>query len=351
MTRPGLFVRLLLTLAAPAAPLVACGAASSVAQETPVVSHQARDPLVDALTELAARTNGSLGACITSERGTSCVNGDRAYSMQSVMKLLVALVTFDAVERGLLRLDEPVLVRREDLSLYVQPIARLVGDAGYRTKVEDLIRRAVVDSDSAATDILIRRLGGTAAVQSVLRRMRIEDIRIDRNERDLQTEIVGLTWRPEYTDASTLQRAIAAVPQEQRRVAHQRYLSDPRDTATPRGMAQLLHRLARGELLPQASTERLLAILRETRTFPSRLRAGAPEGWAVGHKTGSSGSFQGHVAATNDVGLYFPPDAAPIAIAVFLGDSSAAGGERDAAIAAVGRLAVADFRRRAGMLP
>ena len=63
------------------------------------------------------------------------------------------------------------MVRRQDLSLFVQPIAQLVTDSGYRTTVGDLIRRAVVDSDSAATDILIASLGGVTAVQACVDRI------------------------------------------------------------------------------------------------------------------------------------------------------------------------------------
>lgn len=292
-------------------------------------------------TELSrqAAVEGSLGACIVEVQRTACVNGDRRYSMQSVVKLLVALATFDAADRGTLPIDGEVVVRREDLSVYVQPVAALVGTNGFRTTWRDLARRAVVDSDSAATDILLARLGGPAVVQRMLERKGVQGIRVDRNERDLQTQIVGLRWRPEFVDPEALRRATAMVPPERRIAAQRAYVADPRDTATPRGMAVLLDRLARGELLSRRSTKDLLAIMRGTRTFPTRLRAGAPPNWTVAHKTGSSGEFQGLTTATNDVGLYFPPNGKPIAVAVFLAQSPASSADRDAVIAEVGRLA------------
>lgn len=295
--------------------------------------------LTAGLTKLAAETPGSLGACVAGPGGTACVNGDRRYSMQSVMKLLVAMAAFDAADRGALPIDGEVVVRRQDLSLYVQPIATLVGENGYRTTWRDLARRAVVDSDSAATDILLARLGGPAEVQRMLARKNVQGVRVDRNERDLQTEIVGLRWRPEFVDPQVLERAEKAVPEPIRAAAHRAYATDPRDTSTPRGMAELLRRLADGQLLTRRSTADLLAVMRETRTFPTRLRAGAPPGWDVGHKTGTSGGFEGRVTATNDVGLYFPPRLPAIAVAVFLAESPASPAERDAAIARVGALA------------
>ena len=69
----------------------------------------------------------------------------------------------------------------------------------------DLVRRAVVDSDSAATDVLVARLGGPPAIQRVLDRLGIGEVRFDRDERRLQTEIHGLVWRPEYVDAARLE--------------------------------------------------------------------------------------------------------------------------------------------------
>ncbi|RYG22959.1 serine hydrolase, partial [bacterium] len=152
------------------------------------------------------------GLAFISARGTGGIGMNDRFSLQSVMKLIVGFAVMDAVDRGKLRLDHKLLVRRQDLSLYVQPISRLVGKAGYRTTVGDLVRRAIVDSDSAAVDILIRQLGGIGSVGVTLRRKAISGIRVDRDERHLQTEIVGLKWRPEFTDPGRLDRAIARVP-------------------------------------------------------------------------------------------------------------------------------------------
>jgi hypothetical protein len=75
-----------------------------------------------------------------------CVNGDKRFSLQSVMKLIVGVAVMDAVDHGRWRLDEPVVVHRKDLSLYVLPIAK--GNRWRRfTTIGDLVRRAIVDSD------------------------------------------------------------------------------------------------------------------------------------------------------------------------------------------------------------
>lgn len=293
---------------------------------------------------IAQGVDGRVGVCARDASGTTCVNGDRRFSLQSVMKLLVGIAVLDAVDRAGWQLDGTVVVRRQDLSVFVQPIADLVTDDGYRTTIGDLVRRAIIDSDSAATDLLIARLGGPAAVQRVLDRLRLRGVRLDRDERHLQTEIVGLTWRPEYVDPAVLERAIAAVPEARRDTAWRKYSDDRRDTATPEGMADLLYRLADKQLLSRSSTDWLLATLEETVTFPNRLKAGVPPGWRLGHKTGTSGSWRGVTAAVNDVGVLTAPDGTRIAIAAFIADTRAPGADRGTPMALLARATVTNYR-------
>jgi beta-lactamase class A len=297
------------------------------------------------LTALAAKSAGRLGVCVQTATESTCVHADDRFPLQSVMKLVVAFAALDAVDAGKWRLDEEVLVRKQDLSLYVQPIARLVGPDGYRTTIGDLVRRAVIDSDSAATDILIARLGGTDAVAHAMGRRHITGIRVDRDERHLQTEIAGLAWRPEFVDAALLEREIGRVPTAERDAAFAAYQKDPRDTATPAGMASFLIRLANGELLSPKSTAFLLQAMKDCATFPDRLKAGVPASWAISHKTGTSGTWKGITAATNDVGILKAPDGTIVVISAFLADSKASSKERAAVLAAVSRLVVSHYRQ------
>ena len=273
----------------------------------------------------------------------ACVRADERFSLQSVMKLLVGFAVLDAVDHKGWRLEETVDIHRQDLSLFVQPIASLVGSSGYRTTIGDLIRRAMIDSDSAAADILIARLGGPSAVQSVLKRHGIWGIRLDRDERHLQTETIGLTWRPEYVDAAVLDRAVASVPESRRDRASAEYRADPRDTSTPRGMTAFLLELANGKLLSESSTAYILQAMKECATSPDRLKAGAAPGWQVAHKTGTSGSWKGLTVATNDVGILTAPDGTRVAISVFVADSHAGSAARAAIIARMAGATIAHY--------
>ncbi len=261
--------------------------------------------------------------------------------MQSVMKLVVAIAVLDAVDLGALRLDQPATLYPRDVSVFVQPVSKLIGPGGYTTTIRDLIVRAVIDSDSTAVDALISRAGGPSAVQATLRRKGVRGVRFDRDERRLQTEIVGLSWRPSFASPPVLDWAIRAVPAKVRDKAYRAYERDVRDTATARGMTDLLARLADGRLLSPSSTEFLLDTMTRTRTFPGRLRAGTPPGWRIGDKTGTSGTWRGVTAATNDVGVLTSPFGEAVIVSAFLANSPASHAARDKILADVARIATA----------
>jgi beta-lactamase class A len=298
------------------------------------------------LEKLTEGKDGRVGICARDQAGTSvCIRGEERFSLQSVVKLVAAAAIFDAADRGVVRMDDPIIVKSENLSLLVQPLAKIVEREGvFQTNAGDLARRAVVDSDSAAADILIDRLGGPENVHRFVADKGISGLRVDRDERHLQTEAVGLQWKPEYVDAKVLQRAIKAVPEAERDAAFDAYQKDPRDTATPRAMSQFLADLMNGKLLSSASTDRLLAIMGQTSTFPDRLRAGVGEGWTVAHKTGTARTWKGVNAATNDVGILTAPDGGKIAIAVFVADSRETPTQRAAIIAGAAQIVTDAYR-------
>ncbi len=298
------------------------------------------------LQAIASRHPGRLGVCAQDERSAPvCVNGNQRFSLQSVMKVVAAAAAMDAVDRNQMKLEEPITVRRKDLSVYVQPIADIVAKQGqFDTTIGDIIRRAVVQSDNAAADILVARLGGPEAVQDFLNRKGLANLRIDRDERHLQSESTGLTWKPEYVDPERFAKARQALSKQARDAAFEAYRKDERDTATPEGMTLFLHALMTGRLLSPASTRHLMDVMSQTATAPDRLRAGAARGWTVAHKTGSSGTWNGITAATNDVGILIAPDGGKIAIAAFVADSKAPPKDRAAAIAAAARAVTASYQ-------
>ena len=73
-------------------------------------------------------------AYLTSDRAAIDLDALTAVNLpkqQSVAKLWVALAVFDAVEKGRMKLDDPVLVTRKDMSVFNQPIQKLLTDQGW----------------------------------------------------------------------------------------------------------------------------------------------------------------------------------------------------------------------------
>jgi len=287
-----------------------------------------------------AEIPGVLGACVGNSGGLACANGDQPLAMQSVMKLLVAIAAFEQVDAGALVLDDTITVKPADLSVEVQPLAKIVlAQGAAEFTVLDLIRRMVTESDSAATDLLIERLGGPKAVETLVARHVPGGIRLDRYERELQTELAGLAWQPGFVDPETFAAARGAVSPAQREAARLAATKDPRDRATPRALSNLLAQLAEGKLLSPQSTKRLLAIMEQTRTFPDRLKAGVPDTWRVAHKTGTSRTVSGITATTADIGILTAPDGTQLVAVALLEDSAAPAALRAQSLADVARLA------------
>jgi beta-lactamase class A len=150
-------------------------------------------------------------------------------------------------------------------------------------------------------------------------------------------ELLGLPWRAEFADRAVFDKALAEISPARRQQLFDAYLADPRDTATPKAMTDLLVALHVGRLLSPGSTEHLLEIMGRTKTFPDRLPAGLPPGWKIGHKTGSGPAWNGIVSVTNDVGILTAPDGGRVAVAVFMAKSGQSDAQRAAFIADVAR--------------
>jgi beta-lactamase class A len=260
---------------------------------------------------------------------------------QSVSKLWVALAVFDAIDHRLLSLDQPVVVRPEDMSVFFQPIQEHLKDGPYNTTVETLLTYQIAQSDNAANDILDRLVGGQAVVQKFIADHNLGAIRSGPEERDLQARIAAVEWKPEYSFGRAFWTARDAIPMGTRIAALQAYLADPPDGASAEAMVDGLARLKRGELLSAASTARMLQIMASTETGPMRLKAGLGEGWTIAHKTGTGQDLEDFATGYNDVGLMTAPDGRVYAVAVMVANTREPVPMRQAMMADVARAVVA----------
>jgi beta-lactamase class A len=278
--------------------------------------------------------NGDIGIAVKDVQTgwTASYDGGTFFPQQSVSKFWVALTAFAAADRGELSLSAPVTVRREDMTLFHQPIAAQIGANGYRTTVGDLIYRAITQSDNTCNDFVLWKAGGPTAVRDFLRSRGIDGIRFGPGERLLQSQIAGMEWKQSYAYGGGFYAARGAVPASQRRAAFERYIKDPMDGATPLGIVDALAKLKRGELLSPGSTQKLLSIMSNTKTGAQRLKGGLQPGWSLAHKTGTGQVLGGEQAGYNDIGIVTGPDGHSYAVAVMIRRTSAPLGHRMAAM-------------------
>ena len=317
-------------------------AAAAVPQIAPETLAAQRS-LAERIEQLARNFDGEVGIAVRDvETGwTTSWNGTRYFPQQSVSKFWVAINTLQAVDAGQIDLSEQVTLRRQDLTLFHQPIAQQIDEDGFTTTLEDLLFRAMTRSDNTANDFLLRRSGGPESVRALFQRHAIQGVRFGPGERVMQTQIAGLQWSPAYSTGNAFYRARANVPIDRRRELFNQYVADPVDGATPEGLVAGLARLRRGELLSPRSTERLLSIMSRTRTGPQRLTGGLADGWRIAHKTGTGQVLGSTQTGYNDIGIITSPDGRHYALAVMIGRTATPLSTRMALMQNVTRAAIA----------
>jgi beta-lactamase class A len=309
----------------------------------PVVAPQA---LVSSITTLGKTFNGRVGIAVRSiDQGWSVDSqGDLRMPQQSVSKLWVAMTVLDFRDAGRLKLEDPITLTREDMTLFHQPVAALITGDGYHTTVGGLLQRALTMSDNTCNDRLLRYVGGPAAVRDFIVRKGLGDIRFGPGERLLQSQTAGLDWKPQFAFGNAFAQARARLAPSARREAFERYVADPPDGAAPLAIAGALAKLKDGKLLSPSSTQYLMGTMESSHTGRQRLRGAVPAGWTFGHKTGTGQDLGGRTAGYNDVGFLIAPDGKAYSIAVMIGDTPRPIPERQALMQAVVEAVVANHR-------
>ncbi|MFF3553718.1 class A beta-lactamase [Streptomyces tsukubensis] len=170
--------------------------------------------------------------------------------------------------------------------------------------LSELCDATVRYSDNAAANLLFDELGGPRGLQTELRSVGDRVTRCDRYEVELSDAVPG----------------------------------DPRDTSTARALATDLRTYVLGNALPPEKRAVLTDWLKRNTTGDNVIRAGTPDGWQVGDKTGTGG-----YGTRNDIAIVWRPDAAPIAIAVLSRKDVKGAEHQDALIARAAEVALNAF--------
>jgi beta-lactamase class A len=263
------------------------------------VEEKANQPATEQMAAIERHIGGRIGIAVF-DTGGSRVFEYRAkdrFPMCSTFKFLAAAAVLQRIDQKQEDLDRRISYTAVDL-LEWAPITREHLREGSMT-LDALCAAAIEYSDNTAGNLLLQTIGGPAKLTDYVRSLGDNVTRFDRVEPDLNTAIKG----------------------------------DERDTTSPAAMLSDIKSLLLGDRLSPESRERLTNWLIANTTGAKRLRSGLPPTWRVGDKTGT-----GENGAMGDIAIAWPPNRAPILIAVYTADSTASAETLNEAFAETARL-------------
>ena len=283
-------------------------------------------------------SGGVLGlAAVHLETGrTAYLHPDDPFPMASTYKVPIAVELLRRVDEGEFGLDHMVELDLSDLSPGSGTLSRLFDDPGVALSIRNLMELMLLISDNSATDLCLEAAGGGERVTARMTELGVEGVVVARSTADLITDYIGAEGLPPRSERTraTYTEYYGKVTDEDRAAARGEFEADWRDTATPRGMADLLVKIWNGEGLSKESRDLLIDVMERCETGAGRLKGRLPEGTVVAHKTGTIGR------TTNDVGIiYLPSDAGHVAMVAFVKESDDPVPDRERAIAEAARAA------------
>ena len=261
----------------------------------------------DAATRFAAietRIGGRIGVVALDISNSKRIDyrADDRFPMCSTFKFLAAAAVLKRVDEKKEKLDRFVSYSAKDI-LEHAPVTKEHLKEGGMT-LGGLCAAAIEQSDNTAANLLLDAIGGPAGLTNFARNLGDNVTRLDRKEPELNSAIPG----------------------------------DERDTTTPGAICSDMQRLLLGDALSEASRRQLEDWLQHNETGEQMIRAGVPNNWIIGDKTG-----RGSNGATNDIAIMRPPDRAPILLAIYSVGSTATANDREKAIAEAAKIVAETF--------
>lgn len=259
-------------------PLSSCAAADAPGARAPgsaePVGTSAAVDLSHEFRQLEERFDARLGiyAVDTGTGRTVRYRANERFAYGSTFKALAAAAVLDATTDA--ELEQVVRYSADDLVDH-SPITEQHVAEGMTLRA--VAEAAVRYSDNTAGNLLLRHLGGPERFEQELKG-------IGDNVTD------AVRYETELNEATP---------------------GDPRDTSTPRALTEDLREYAVDDALEPTDRDTLNAWLRGNTTGGELIRAGVPDGWVVGDKTGAAG-----YGTRNDIAVIWPPDRAPVVLAV-----------------------------------
>ena len=270
----------------------------------------------------------------------------RPMYLASGVKLLFMIELFRQRHEGKLSFDDELRYGPEDVRDGAPAMNRL--PVGARYPMDELLLYMMRDSDNAAADLLLARLG-EVRVPEELRAEGIDemgpivpllDVRLE-VYRQLDARADGLSawqlrdvrWRDGFHPRLDLLKKHIGPPygtydEQDLDRAYERYYQRGRNHASMRAMGRLLEKLAQGELVSRSASTEMIELLEGTWTSGRRVEGRLPAHVRVAHKTGTQHQ------RISDFAILWLPDDTPLVFAIVV-----AGGERLAAEDVIAELA------------
>ncbi|WP_412675094.1 class A beta-lactamase Bla1 [Bacillus mobilis] len=251
------------------------GGASQVEakEKTEPVKHNNHATYKD-FSQLEKKYDARLGvyAIDTGTNQTISYRPNERFAFASTYKALAAGVLLQ--KNSTEKLNEVVTYTKEDLVEY-SPVTEKYIDTGMT--LGEIAEAAVRYSDNTAGNILFHKIGGPKGYEKALRQIGDRVTLSDRFETELNEAIPG----------------------------------DNRDTSTAKAIATNLKNFTIGNALPDHKRNILTEWMKGNATGDKLIRAGVPTDWIVGDKSGA-----GSYGTRNDIAIVWPPNRAPIIIAI-----------------------------------
>lgn len=263
----------------------------------PQLAKADKNLILDAARQAEIQLNARVGLAIydTGSGASWLYNADERFPMVSTFKVLACGALLAQIDAGCDDINRLVSIAQADLVTYSPVSAVWVGQ---EVSLNALCRATMRTSDNTAANKVLEVLGGPDAVTAFLRSIGDAVTRLDR-------------WELELNEATP---------------------DDARDTTTPAAMADTLEELLLGDALSPSAKQTLTKWLVSNEMGGPLLRAGIPDDWRIGDRTGAGGHGSRGVVA-----IILPPERAPLIAAIYITQTEASMEQRNAAIAAIGR--------------
>lgn len=257
------------------------------------------------LTELEEASGGRIGvSAINMANGMRLqYHAEERFPMGCTSKVMgvAAILKKSMEDKGLLQ--EKVRYKKDDLVSWSPMTGKHLNEG---MTVAQLCEAAITLSDNSAMNLLVKKMGGLQAMNAFARSIDDQFFRVDND------------WPKE---------ALSGGP------------GNLYDSSTPAAMEKSLQQLAFGNVLTPSLREQLLAWLKSNTTGDARIRAGVPKGWIVADKTGTGSNY----GTTNDIGIIWPPQCAPIVMAIYFTQNKKEAAKQEEVIASTTRILVDEF--------